>query len=114
MMRLSGTIGSRPCSINRCFCTPLISILTVLADDAVADGRGIGQRSAGVDPQLLEGAQRGARCSADVVDTTLQAVELFDDRQRDDDVGIDEAADARRVGDEHRGVEHDPSSHTSP
>jgi len=33
MMRLSGSDGSRPCSINRCFCTPLISILTVICDE---------------------------------------------------------------------------------
>ena len=38
MIRLSGTEGSRPCSINRCFCTPLISIFTVLADEPSPTG----------------------------------------------------------------------------
>jgi hypothetical protein len=32
--------------------------------------------------------------------------------QRNDDIGVDEAADAGRVGHEHRSVEHDSSSHT--
>ena len=43
MMRLSGIDGSRPCSISRCFCTPLISILTVLADEVSPTGVRVGQ-----------------------------------------------------------------------
>ena len=60
---------------------------------AVAHRGGIGERSAGVDPQLLERAQRRARGAADVVDPALQPVELLDDRQRDHHVGPDEAGE---------------------
>ena len=78
----------------------------------IAHGCGVGQRAAGIHPQLLEGAKRGARRPTDVVDATLQAVELLDDRQRDDHIRADEAGDAHRVGDQYRGVEHDPCPHT--
>ena len=42
MMRLSGTAGSRPCSMSRCFWMPLISICTV----PLADRHRLGERAA--------------------------------------------------------------------
>ena len=79
---------------------------------AVADRHRLGERAAGVtrSSSIVRSAVRAG--AADVVEPALQAVELLDDGQRDDDVDADEAGDARRVGDQHRGVEHDPSSHT--
>lgn len=79
---------------------------------AVADRRCVGERAAGVDAQFFERAQRRSRGTADVVDSTLEAVELFDDRERDHNVGSGEAGNARRVGDQHRSIEHDPRSLT--
>ena len=38
MMRLSGNAGSRPCSISRCFCTPLNLGLPVVADEPSPTG----------------------------------------------------------------------------
>ena len=109
MIRLSGSAGSRPCSISRCFWTPLISICSVPASSSVGDRHGCGQRPAGADPELLDRAQRGARGSTDVVGAGLQPVELLDHGQRDDDVDAAEAGEAAGIGDEHRGVEHDPA-----
>jgi hypothetical protein len=74
---------------------------------AVAGGDGGGQRSAVPDPQLLERAQRGAGRPTDVVGPGLEPVEFLDDGQRHDDVGVLELQHARRVGDEHRRVEHE-------
>jgi hypothetical protein len=65
------------------------------------------QRAARRDPQLLERPQRGARRPADVVPSTLEAVELLDDGQRDDQVGTWIGGEAPRVGDQHRRVEHE-------
>ena len=70
------------------------------------------ERAAGADAQILDRAQRGAGGAPDVVEPGLQRVELLDDRQRDDDVGVAEAVDGPRIGDEHRGVEHDPRADT--
>ena len=59
-------------------------------------------------------AQRGAGRPSDVVGPGLQPVELLDDDERDDDVDVVERDDARRIGDQHRGVEHDPGSAAVP
>ena len=80
MMRLSGTSTSRPCSISRCFWMPLISICSVPSPTR----HRFGERAAVQDAQLLDRAQRGASRPADVVGPGLQAVELLDDRERDD------------------------------
>ena len=71
-------------------------------------GHGRGERTAVPDAQFLERAQRGASGAADVVGPGLETVELLDDRERHDHVGVLELEDARRVGDQHRRVEHEP------
>ena len=77
---------------------------------AVPDGHRLGQRAAVTDAQILDRPQRRARRAPDVVGPRLQAVELLDDDERDDDVDVVERGDARRVGDEDGGVEHDPGA----
>ena len=79
----------------------------------VADGERCGQRAAGAHAVLLDGAQRGACRAADVVGAGLQAVELLDHRERDDDVAAGEAVEATGIADEHRRVEHHSRTHTS-
>jgi hypothetical protein len=77
---------------------------------APPDGHRLGERSAVPHAQLLDAAQRGAGRPPDVVEAGLQAVELLDDDQRDDDVDLVEGGDARRIRDQDRGVEHDPGA----
>ena len=110
MIRLSGSAGSRPCSTRRCFCTPLISICSVPAPASIAERDRLGERAAGADAELLDRAQRGPCGATDVVGPALQPVELLDHRQRDDDVDVAEAGEARRVADQHGRVEHHPGA----
>jgi hypothetical protein len=76
---------------------------------AIARRHGLGQRAAMGDAQLLQGPQRGACRTTDVVGPTLQAVEFLDDRERHDHIGITELEDACRIGDQHRRVDHQPA-----
>ena len=75
---------------------------------ARADGDRLGERAPVAHTQLLDRAQRRAGRATDVVGSGLQAVELLDDDQRDHDVDAVERGHAGRIGDEDRGVEHDP------
>ena len=87
MMRLSGLAGSRPCSIE----AVLLDAVDLDAHGAAGRIVGSGTGSASEPPARTRSssmrAQRGAGRPADVVDAALQAVELLDDRQRDDHVG---------------------------
>ena len=108
MMRLSELAGSRPCSTRQVL---LDAVELDLQRRPVADRHRLGERAAVADADLLDRAQRGAGGPPDVVGPGLQAVELLDDDERHDDVDAVERDDARRVGDEHGGVEHHPGAH---
>ncbi len=77
---------------------------------AVAGRHGLGERATVGDAQLLEGTQRRAGRSADVVGPALEPVEFLDHRERHDHVGVLELQDAGGVRDQHRRVDHQPSS----
>ena len=86
MMRLSELRGIEPVLDEEVLLDAVE--LDLQAAVAVADGHRLGQRAAVADAQLLDRPQRGARRAADVVGPRLQAVELLDDDQRDDDVDV--------------------------
>ena len=77
----------------------------------VADGDRCRQRAAGADAQFFDRAQCGACRTTDVVGSRLQAVELFDDGERDHDVEPGECIEARWIADQHRSVEHNSCAH---
>ena len=107
MIRLSALSGSRPCSIRRCRWMPLTSMRKVPPRGSSVSGTA----STNEPPAAVRNSsmvrRAGSRRAADVVEASLQAVEFLDDRERHDDVAAVIAAQRRRIGHEHRRVEHD-------
>jgi histidine triad (HIT) family protein len=88
----------------------LLHAVDLDAQAARPDGDGFGERPAVAHTEILDLAQGRPGRAADIVESVLQAVELFDHRQRHDEVDILERRDAVGVGDQHRRVEHDANS----
>ena len=109
-MRLSAFSGLRPRAGD-------------LVEDEAVDGHperaagGQGDRfpeiAAAVDPQALQVPHDRPGRPADVVEAALVAVELLDDGQRDDDVGVAEGVERVGVGEQDAGVEDHGRPHTS-
>ena len=66
-----------------------------------------------VDPQALQVAHHRPGGPADVVEPALVPVQLLDDGERDDDVGVTEGVERQGVGEQDAGVEDHGRPHTS-
>ena len=108
---------------------PVVGLLGVepvgrhLVEDEAVDGHpqrpagrqgdGLPEVTAAVDPQALQIPHHVPGRPADVIEAALVAVELLDDRQRDDDVGIPEGVERVGVRQQDAGVEDNGRPNTS-
>ena len=80
---------------------------------AGGQGDGLPEIAAALDPQALQVPHDRPGGPADVVEPALVAVELLDDGERDDDVGVTEGVERVGVGEQDAGVEDHGRPHTS-
>ena len=74
------------------------------------DANRLGKRAPIAHSEFFDSAQCSASGASDIVGPTLETVEFFDDGEWNHNIDVAEAADAARVGDEHRRVEDKPGS----
>ena len=105
MMRLSAFSGSRPCSLSRLVCTPFSSTRMV---PPPGSGHGWRRVAARLVAEALDHPQQLPGRHAHRVEALLEAVELLDHGERDDQVGAGVGVEhAVGVGHQRRGVEDD-------